>query len=97
MDLTRGRRVKAQAKSPRLPRTPRRALIFSNYARGGTHLHPLQRACAKAGLAVDVFGSSFANAVARPEGILGDYDMVFAQARGAPQAPAPGPPRRRAE
>lgn len=78
--------------SPRgpLPRIPRRALLFSNYAREETYLPAVREACARAGLALDVAGLGCGNSIARPEEILGRYDIVFAKARCALEALATG-------
>ena len=73
-----------------LPAQPTRALLFSNYAREGTHLGPVRAACARAGLALDVIGSEVGNLSAAPETIIGQYDLVFAKARCALEAMAVG-------
>jgi hypothetical protein len=73
-----------------LPRLPRRALLFSNYAWEETYLPAVREACARAGLALDVAGFGCGNAVARPEEILGRYDVVFGKARCALEALATG-------
>jgi hypothetical protein len=71
---------------PPLPRTPRRALIFSNYATPNTHLPAVRQACAQHGIALDVAGSGMGRFVAEPEHVLPDYDLVFAKARCAIEA-----------
>lgn len=73
-----------------LPRAPRRALLFSNYAREETYLPAVRDACARAGLTLDVVGLGCGNPVARPGEILGGYDVVFAKARCALEALATG-------
>ena len=73
-----------------LPRMPRRALLFSNYAMEETYLPVVREACAQAGLALDVAGLGCGNPVARPEEILGRYDIVFGKARCALEALATG-------
>src|SRR5437879_2056668 len=73
-----------------LPAQPTRALLFSNYAKEGTHLGPVRAACARAGLALDVIGSEVGNLSAAPETIIGQYDLVFAKARCALEAMAVG-------
>lgn len=73
-----------------LPERPRRALIFSNYARGDTHLPAVQEACRRAGLELDVAGSGVDRSVEAPESILRQYDLVFAKARCALEALAVG-------
>jgi hypothetical protein len=73
-----------------LPRRPRRALVFSNNANEGTFLGPVREACARTGLALDVFGAGVGRSVARPEDLLGGYDIVFAKGRCALEAMAVG-------
>ncbi|MGH9363743.1 MAG: sulfotransferase, partial [Thermoanaerobaculia bacterium] len=73
-----------------LPPRPRRALVFSNNANEGTFLQPVRKACARTGLALDVFGAGVGRSVARPEDLLGEYDLVFAKARCALEAMAVG-------
>jgi hypothetical protein len=73
-----------------LPERPRRALVFSNYARGETHLHAVTEACRRAGIPLDVVGSGVGRTVDRPEELLGQYDLVFAKARCALEALAVG-------
>src|SRR5690606_10549363 len=78
-----------RARGP-LPLRPARALLFSNYAREDTHLPVVREACARAGLPRDVIGAGAGRAVAAPETILGDYDLVFAKGRSALEALAVG-------
>ena len=73
-----------------LPAKPQRALIFSNYARRGTHLPAVAAACRRKGLNLDVIGESVGNVVAAPESVLGRYDIVFAKAKAAMEAMATG-------
>jgi hypothetical protein len=73
-----------------LPSTPQRALVFSNYARGSTHLPAVAEACRRIGLRLDVVGESVGNSSAAPELILGQYDLVFAKAKAAMEAMATG-------
>src|SRR6185369_10855843 len=78
------------ARRPPLPARPRRALLFSNYARPDTHLPAVREACRRAGLDLDVVGEGVGREVARPEEILGRYDVVFAKAKAALEAMAVG-------
>ncbi len=73
-----------------LPARPRRALLFSHYAAEHTHLPPVREACHRAGLELDAAGSGSGNPAARPEELLGNYDIVFAKARCALEAMAVG-------
>jgi len=73
-----------------LPERPRRALVFSNYARGVTTLPAIHEACRRAGLELDVVGEGSGRLLARPEEVLGEYDLVFAKARAALEALAVG-------
>jgi hypothetical protein len=75
---------------PPLPPRPQRAAIFSNYAAPGTHLEPVREACRRLDLPLDVIGAGVGNAVAAPEQILGNYDLVFAKGRAAIEAMATG-------
>src|SRR3984893_1447499 len=70
----------ARFKSRRKPlsATPRRALVFSNYASEETHLPAVREACARASIQLDVIGSQTNTATAQPEELLGEYDLVFA-------------------
>jgi hypothetical protein len=73
-----------------LPARPHRALVFGNYTRESSHLAALRAACAKHGVELDVIGEKMNNAVARPEEVLKDYDVVFAKGRAALEALAVG-------
>lgn len=76
---------------PPLPDRAKRALVFSNSAGGReSHLDAVRRACANAGIVVDVAGSKSGNLLDRPEDVLGRYDLVFAKARAALEAMAVG-------
>ncbi len=73
-----------------LPPRPVRALLFSNYAAEHTHLPVVRAACLRAGIELDVAGNASGNSCARPEELLGTYDLVFAKARCALEAMATG-------
>jgi hypothetical protein len=73
-----------------LPPTPRRALVFSHYARPGTYVDTIRNACTTRGIRLDVAGSGAGAEVADPERILPAYDVVFAKARCALEAMAVG-------
>jgi glycosyltransferase involved in cell wall biosynthesis len=75
---------------PPLPERPRRALVFGNYTRENPHLAALRAVCAKLGVELDAVGEQMRNAVARPEELLKDYDVVFAKGRAALEAAAVG-------
>ncbi len=75
---------------PPLPERPRRALVFSNYARAQTQLPAVEAACRRVGLELDVLGSGARNITTRPELLLGGYDIVFAKAKAAMEAMAIG-------
>src|SRR5689334_14553757 len=74
----------------RLPARPQRALIFSNQANEHTQVPAIREACARFGIQLDVIGLSAGNACARPEEILGNYDIIFAKARAALEGLAVG-------
>ncbi|HEX2093321.1 MAG TPA: glycosyltransferase [Longimicrobiaceae bacterium] len=85
VDLTRFR-----PRAP-LPARPKRALVFSNAAGPGrSHLPAIRRACAAAGIEVEVVGASAGRSLARPEEALEEFDLVFAKARAALEAMAVG-------
>ncbi|HEX7186540.1 MAG TPA: glycosyltransferase [Thermoanaerobaculia bacterium] len=73
-----------------LPERPRRALVFSNYACGDTHLPAIQEACRRAGLPLDVVGSGVGRSLVNPGEVIGEYDLVFAKAKSALEALAVG-------
>ena len=73
-----------------LPATPRRALVFSNYARADTHIEVVQHACRQLSLSLDIVGAGVGNPTDKPEDILRSYDLVFAKARYALEAMAVG-------
>lgn len=73
-----------------LPARPRRALVFSNNANRWTHLGAVREACDRAGIELDVVGAGVNTQTARPETLLGHYDLVFAKARCALEALAVG-------
>jgi hypothetical protein len=74
-----------------LPAKPHRALVFSNGAGPNSpHFPAISAACAAAGIDVEVAGSSSGNSVARPEQVLGEYDLVFAKAKAALEAMSVG-------
>jgi hypothetical protein len=75
---------------PPLPETPRRALVYSNYAGVDTHLEVLRAACAQLNLPLDVIGSRNGNGCTAPERLLPEYDLVFAKGRCALEAMAVG-------
>ncbi|HXH21581.1 MAG TPA: glycosyltransferase family 4 protein [Dehalococcoidia bacterium] len=75
---------------PPLPPRPRRALVFSNYARSDTHLPAVVEACRRARVELDVVGLWNGNPVDAPERLLGQYDLVFAKAKSAIEAMAVG-------
>ena len=74
----------------RLPATPARALVFSNYARDGADLSVLQKVCEEAGLELAVIGAGVGAQSCQPEQMLGNHDLVFAKARCALEALAVG-------
>ena len=73
-----------------LPRHPRRALVFSNYAEEGGYVAVIREAVRRAGIELTVAGRSSGHVLDRPEHELRDYDIVFAKARAALEAMAVG-------
>src|SRR6185295_5780762 len=78
------------APRPPLPATPRRALLFSNYAADDTHAGAVREACRRAGVALDVVGAAAGTSSDTPEVLLAAYDLVFAKGRCALEALAVG-------
>ncbi|MBI3649944.1 MAG: glycosyltransferase [Acidobacteria bacterium] len=74
----------------RLPAVPKRALILSNQASEYTYIPAVREACKRFGIRLDVVGLNAGNATAKPEDILGNYDLVFAKGRAALEALAVG-------
>jgi hypothetical protein len=74
---------------PPLPATPRRALVFSNYASEESQLPAIREACRRMNLHLDVVGGQ-AGVATQPEVLLKDYDIVFAKAKAAMEAMATG-------
>ncbi|MVV52325.1 hypothetical protein EJA72_29445 [Pseudomonas sp. PB120] len=73
-----------------LPKRPKSALIFSNYA-DDQAITAFRNACQQAGIEkLDVVGSQIGNAATEPAKLLGQYDLVFAKARAALEAMACG-------
>jgi hypothetical protein len=73
-----------------LPQRPRRALLLANTAREDTYLPAVREACARAGVALDVYGLGVGRPLERPEAAMGQYDLVFAKGRAALEALAVG-------
>ncbi len=73
-----------------LPARPRRALVFSNYAREQDLIPVLRAACAAHGIDLDVAGAGVGRQAEHPEAILGGYDLVFGRGRCALEAMAVG-------
>jgi hypothetical protein len=84
VDLTRFRKRRD------LPEKAQRALAFSNYINDSNVLPILREACEQCDIELDVLGSSAGKAHAKPEEILGEYDIVFAKGRAALEAAAVG-------
>jgi hypothetical protein len=74
-----------------LPRRPGRALVFShNAGRSAAFVDAIARVCSTEGIALDVAGAGSGTVVARPQDVLGQYDLVFAKAKAALEAAAVG-------
>ena len=70
----------------RLPSTPERALIYSNYATADGYARIIAAACATAGIALEIVGHACGNSTGTPEALLQHYDLVFAKGRAALEA-----------
>lgn len=73
-----------------LPVKPRRALVFGNRATETTFLPPIEKACRRMEIQVDVAGEMSGRPVTAPEEQLPLYDVVFAKGRSAIEAMATG-------
>lgn len=73
-----------------LPPKPRRALMFSNFARPGGYLDAVTKACTQLGLDLDALGAGTGTASRAPQDVLTGYDVVFAKGRAAMEALAVG-------
>ena len=73
-----------------LPARPRKALLFSNTARPRGYSEAIAVACARHGIALEVFGLGRDAVVERPWELLPKFDLVFAKGRAALEALAVG-------
>lgn len=73
-----------------LPPRPRRALLYSSYARDNEYLRAVEAACSAASVQLDVVGAGVGHTTSTPEDILGNYEVVFAKGRSALEALATG-------
>jgi len=69
---------------------PKRALVFSNYARQDNYYQIIKNTCDKYGLELDVIGGGLGKNIIDPENQLQNYDIVFAKAKAAMEAMATG-------
>jgi len=69
---------------------PRKALVFSNYAKKDNHFAIIEEACNQSGIPVDVLGKGFGKDVSDPESMIHEYDLVFAKAKAAMEAMSTG-------
>lgn len=69
---------------------PKRALVFSNYAKKDNHYQIIKNACDQYGIELDVIGGGFGKNIKDPENQLQNYDIVFAKAKAAIEAMATG-------
>jgi glycosyltransferase involved in cell wall biosynthesis len=74
-----------------LPVRPKRALVFSNHPAQSPAVDIIRRTCLAFGIErVDTMGAVANTSVARPQDVLGAYDVVFAKGRSALEALAVG-------
>lgn len=73
-----------------LPERPKRALVFSNYAKENEHIKALRETCASRGISLEILGAGVGNISGRPEEMLRNFDIVFAKGRSALEALAVG-------
>ncbi len=69
-----------------LPPVPKKALVFSNYAREDNYVPIIREACRRRAIDLDVAGLSCGRPCNEPEKLLPQYDLVFAKARSAIEA-----------
>lgn len=69
-----------------LPETPKRALVFSNYASDETQIPAIRTACRELGIELDIAGARAGRVTREPERLLPRYDLVFAKNRAAIEA-----------
>lgn len=77
-----------QLRAP-LPERPNIAVAFSNYMTP-EDAQPIRQACNAAGIELHTLGRNLGNEIAKPEAVLGQYDVVFAKGRSAWEAVASG-------
>jgi len=73
-----------------LPLRPKRAAVFSNHPAYAKWFQTVREACAARNIELDVIGWSDGEGCARPQDLLGNYDLVFAKGRAALEALAVG-------
>lgn len=69
-----------------LPNRPRKALLFSNYARSSNYAATVQATCDQQNIALEIIGSGVAKSCNNPGKILTHFDLVFAKGRCALEA-----------
>lgn len=74
----------------RLPKKPKKALIFSNTVAENNYLSFVRQACERAKIHLDVVGLGVGQVEKKPELILKNYDIVFAFGRSALESLATG-------
>jgi hypothetical protein len=72
-----------------LPASPRRALVFSNYA-DASFVKRVAKACRRTGLTLDAVGIGVGKPVGNPGSVLAEFDIVLAKAKCALEAAAVG-------
>ena len=75
---------------PPLPASPRRAVLFSNYATPDGFAGAVREACRRRQIELDIVGAGAGKVSDRPHDLLVDYDVVFAKGRAAIEAMAVG-------
>jgi hypothetical protein len=75
---------------PPLPKKPKQAAIFSNYATDSKETEAIRTVCSDLGIELTVIGEGSNNQATTPEHLLGKFDLVFAKARCAMEAMAVG-------
>lgn len=69
---------------------PAKALVFSNFVQEENFFSTIREACNETGIKAEMLGFMAGNALSKPETVLGNYDIIFAKAKGALEAMACG-------
>ena len=74
----------------RINKTPKKALVFSNYASTDSYLDNIRKACNACNIELSIIGAKSGNIILKPENHLSEYDLIFAKAKAAMESIATG-------